>query len=229
MTSVVAYDSTLRRPETAGMQTALHTPRLSAEVRASAVILFVGTTPQDEDDVALELNRQGFQVVAESVNRGLRGTGVNLPVNSDEPLVKRLLTLVGRRLRSPWHVTALTVGEVKFEPPGGSRVDAPVSVGPITIDFGRRETLVEGREVALSKSEFGLLYSLAAQTGRVLTRGEILTHSKGGDYPVTERSIDVHVASIRRKLGSARHHLQTVRGVGYRLIAAPRASDSMQA
>ncbi len=101
------------------------------------------------------------------------------------------------------------------------RLDQPdeaeelIEVGPLRIDLGRHEVRVEGEEVALTHTEFQILRYLASKPGRVRTRGDILEQI--GEAQVLERTIDVHVASLRRKLGAASPLLETVRGVGYRM------------
>ncbi|MBA4019929.1 MAG: hypothetical protein C0483_22410 [Pirellula sp.] len=89
----------------------------------------------------------------------------------------------------------------------------------LLIDLPRREVRVDGRSIVLTKSEFDLLAVLADQPGIVFTRREIVLAYKGLDYPVDDRSIDVQMVNLRRKLGRAANRLQTIRGVGYRFVA----------
>ena len=86
----------------------------------------------------------------------------------------------------------------------------------IAIDPARPRVTVEGAAVELTKSEFLLLEMLARRPGRVFTRTQIVDRVRGEGYPVTERSVDVHVVGLRRKLGSRGDDIETVRGVGYR-------------
>ena len=92
-----------------------------------------------------------------------------------------------------------------------------VSVGPIRIDRDRHRVEVDGRAVALTLTEFRLLAAIAAGRGRVLTRNQLIDRALGPDVVVTDRTIDVHLTALRRKLGKARKYIQTVRGIGYRL------------
>ncbi|MCX5670695.1 MAG: response regulator transcription factor [Planctomycetota bacterium] len=92
-----------------------------------------------------------------------------------------------------------------------------LKVGPIAIDADRHVVEVDGRAVALTVTEYRLLSALAAARGRVLTRSRLIDQGMGIRAVVTDRTIDVHLASLRRKLGDARGCVQTVRGVGYRL------------
>lgn len=89
----------------------------------------------------------------------------------------------------------------------------------LSIDIPRREVRVDGRLITLTKSEFDLLAVLADQPGIVFSRREIVLAYKGLDYPVDDRSIDVQMVNVRRKLGRAAKRLQTIRGVGYRFVA----------
>jgi len=91
-----------------------------------------------------------------------------------------------------------------------------VSAGPIEIDTDRFLVTVDGEAVALTRTEFGILYALTTAKGRVLTRNQLIDEAIGSDAMVTDRTIDVHVTSLRSKLGEARELIETVRGVGYR-------------
>jgi two-component system alkaline phosphatase synthesis response regulator PhoP len=88
--------------------------------------------------------------------------------------------------------------------------------GAIEVDVGRHEVRVDGAEVTLTHTEFEILRALMSAPGRVRTRGDILSRLDQGQH-VLERTGDVHVASLRKKLGSAGELISTVRGVGYRL------------
>jgi|UniRef100_A0A7C5EL69 two-component system phosphate regulon response regulator PhoB len=87
----------------------------------------------------------------------------------------------------------------------------------MVIHPGRHEVLVAGQAVDLTATEFRLLHLLARRPGWVFTRQQIIQEIHGDDYPVTERSVDVQVVSLRKKLGPAGKYLETVRGIGYRL------------
>jgi DNA-binding response OmpR family regulator len=86
----------------------------------------------------------------------------------------------------------------------------------ITIDRRRYQAAAEGRPLALTRSEFRLLDTLIRQPGRVFDRGELIDAALGEDTMVMERTIDVHIRALRRKLGSNAEVIETVRGVGYR-------------
>ena len=102
--------------------------------------------------------------------------------------------------------------------------DEMISVEDLVIDPVRFEVRVaEEPPVQLTPSEFKLLQTLAGSPGRVFRRGELLDHTVGAGAIVTERNIDTHVKSVRRKLGIKGNMIETVRGVGYRFSDRPSA------
>lgn len=95
-------------------------------------------------------------------------------------------------------------------------LETTIDVHELSIHPGRHEATLAGRPLDLTYTEFALLQFLAKRPGWAYTRGQIVDAVKGVDYPVTERSVDVQVAGLRRKLGTHGHYVETVRGVGYR-------------
>jgi two-component system phosphate regulon response regulator PhoB len=93
--------------------------------------------------------------------------------------------------------------------------DATVKLG-IAVDRLRHQALVDGRPLNLTRSEFRLLDTLIRQAGRVFCRSELIDSALGEDTMVLERTIDVHIRALRRKLGDRADVIETVRGVGYR-------------
>jgi two-component system phosphate regulon response regulator PhoB len=94
--------------------------------------------------------------------------------------------------------------------------DATVQVRELVIHPGRHEVTISGQPIELTFTEFRLLHFLARKPGWAFTRAQIVDAVKGEDYPVTERSVDVQVAGLRKKLGELGRYIETVRGVGYR-------------
>ncbi len=86
----------------------------------------------------------------------------------------------------------------------------------LVIHPGRHEVTVGGKPVDLTASDFGLLHFLARRPGWVFTRYQIVDAVHGEDYPVTERSVDVQIVGLRKKLKKAGDYIETVRGIGYR-------------
>ena len=93
---------------------------------------------------------------------------------------------------------------------------AVIRIHDIQIDPGRHKVLIKDKAVELTSSEFGLLHFLAGRPGWVFTRYQIVDAIHGTDYPVTDRSIDVQVVGLRKKMGSTGEYIETVRGIGYR-------------
>ncbi len=91
-----------------------------------------------------------------------------------------------------------------------------IEIESIRIDPERFEVFVAGTSVKLTQTEFRILHALARRPGRVFTRYQIVDLVRGNDAVVTDRSVDVHIASLRRKLGDAGQFVETVHGVGYR-------------
>jgi len=86
----------------------------------------------------------------------------------------------------------------------------------IMLDRRRHRATVNGQPITLTRSEFKLLDTLVRQPGRVFHRAELIDSALGEDTMVLERTIDVHIRALRRKMGDAATLIETVRGVGYR-------------
>ncbi len=95
-----------------------------------------------------------------------------------------------------------------------------IRIHDIVIDVDRHKVEVDDKEVTLTFTEFKVLQLMAGQPGRVFTRYQIVDAVHGDDYPVTDRSVDVQIVGLRKKLGDAGKCIETVRGIGYRLKEA---------
>ena len=100
-----------------------------------------------------------------------------------------------------------------------TELETTIDVHELSIHPGRHEVKLAGEPVELTYTEFALLQFLARRPGWAFTRTQIVDAVKGEDYPVTERSVDVQVAGLRKKLGAHGSYIETVRGVGYRFRA----------
>jgi two-component system, OmpR family, alkaline phosphatase synthesis response regulator PhoP len=98
----------------------------------------------------------------------------------------------------------------------------PIEVGDLRIDPRRREATVGLRRLELRAREFDLLAALARDAGVVLTRDALLEGVWGTDFPGETRTVDVHVAEVRKKLGDDGPSIETIRGLGYRLVPPAR-------
>ena len=113
-------------------------------------------------------------------------------------LLARLRAVLRRRAREPEDETQV------------------IKIHNLVIHPGRHEVLVKGKPVELTYTEFRLLHVLARRPGWVFTRSQIVDSVRGTDYPVTDRSVDVQIVGLRKKLGPCSEYIETVRGVGYR-------------
>jgi two-component system, OmpR family, alkaline phosphatase synthesis response regulator PhoP len=91
-----------------------------------------------------------------------------------------------------------------------------IRVHDIEIHPGRRSVTIQDQPVTLTYTEFQVLSILARRPGWVFTRSQIVDMVRGDDYPVTDRSVDVQIVGLRKKLGRCGDYIETVRGVGYR-------------
>ena len=94
----------------------------------------------------------------------------------------------------------------------------PEAVGPIRVDVDAHRAWVDGAEVALTPLEFRLLVTLMSRLGRVQSREQLLEDVWEMSSELETRTVDTHVKRLREKLGSGRELLETVRGIGYRLV-----------
>jgi DNA-binding response OmpR family regulator len=141
---------------------------------------------------------------------------VGLEIGADDYLPKTFSTReLLARLRSVIRrsrITALQQGEAR---------QPAVTVGELRLDPETRVASTGAEPLVLTAVEFDLLLSLAKAAGRVKTRERLLLEVAERDFEAFDRSIDVHISSIRKKLGDdpkAPHYIQTIRGVGYMML-----------
>ncbi|HEY1754460.1 MAG TPA: response regulator transcription factor [Bryobacteraceae bacterium] len=138
---------------------------------------------------------------------------VGLEMGADDYLPKTFSTReLLARLRAVLRRSVITETQV-----AGQR-NAPVAVGDLLVDPDAHLATLAGEPIVLTRQEFDLLLSLARSSGRVKTREQLLVEVADRDFEVFDRSIDVHIASLRKKLGDdakAPRWIETVRGVGY--------------
>jgi two-component system phosphate regulon response regulator PhoB len=101
---------------------------------------------------------------------------------------------------------------------GRTRERPPEAVGPIRVDVDAHRAFVDGAEIQLTPLEFRLLTTLMARLGRVQSREQLLEDVWEMSSELETRTVDTHVKRLREKLGSGRDLLETVRGIGYRLV-----------
>jgi two-component system OmpR family response regulator len=173
------------------------------EVEYAAIVL----------DVLLP-GRDGRAVLAALRARGRR-TPVLLLTALDSPAdaVAGLNTVADDYLRKPFDTGELVARLHALIRRAAGDPSPAVTLGDVRIDLAARRVFKGGREVELTAREFGILQLLAARRGQVVPRTRIGTQLYNDDTDVTSNAIDVHVASLRRKLGA--DLIQTRRGLGY--------------
>ena len=117
---------------------------------------------------------------------------------------------------SPRIVTARVKAVIRRKQKVLEDQDPIVRIRELVIHPGRREVLYKGEPIQLTFTEFQVLHYLARRPGWVATRTQIVDAVRGDDYPVTDRSVDVQIVGLRKKLGEVGQYIETVRGVGYK-------------
>ena len=181
----------------------------------------------DPDLVVLDLmlpKRDGFEVCRELRRRGDTPILMLTARSDDVDAIVGLELGADDYVTKPFNPRAL-VARVKAilrrtaATAGGGR---PIETGSLRVDPRRREAYVGDRRLDLRPREFDLLAALARDPGVVLTRDMLLEDAWGTDFPGETRTVDVHVAEVRKKLGDDGPPIETVRGVGYRLVPPAR-------
>jgi DNA-binding response OmpR family regulator len=121
---------------------------------------------------------------------------------------KELLARIAARLRASRGESPVATGKV-------------VSFGDLLIDPVKHEVVLAGRAVVLTLTEFKLLHFLVSNRGRAFTRNELLNAVVGQEAIIIDRNVDVHVATLRKKLGGYGAHILTIRGLGYKFRETP--------
>ncbi len=201
--------------------------------------VLVAATGQEALDVAGRLNPDLVvldlmlpDLAGEEVARSLRAVS-QVPIIMLTAKASEAERVAGLRLGaddyvvkpfSPLELVARVDAVLRRARPGGTDGVLSFGGGVLVIDQAGREVRLAGQPVALTRSEFDLLASLAATPGRVFSRYELVARVHGYDYEGYERTADVHVKNLRAKLGDDPKNprwIVTVPGVGYKLGARP--------
>lgn len=94
-------------------------------------------------------------------------------------------------------------------------------IGDLTVNRKRHEVFVKGEAVTLTKKEFDMLCYLLENKGMVLTRDQLLNQIWGYDFDGENRTVDVHIRTLRQKLGDCGTYIETIRGIGYKIGGNP--------
>ena len=157
----------------------------------------------------------GFEVCRELRRRG------DVPILMLTARSEDIDAIVGLELGADDYVTKPFNPRALVATAKGGR---PIQVGDLRIDPRRREASVGDRRLDLRAREFDLLAALARDPGVVLSRDALLEDVWGTDFPGETRTVDVHVAEVRKKLGDDGPQVETIRGIGYRLVPPPRGA-----
>jgi DNA-binding response OmpR family regulator len=191
--------------------TAADALRGAPEEAVDIVLLDLGLPDRDGIEVCRELRRRGdLPIIAVTARGEERERVLGLRSGADDYVVK------------PFGMAELQARmEAVLRRSSGrpTAVREPARVGSLVVDFYARRVTVAGREITLTRKEYDLLAALARQPGGVVTRDHLLAEVWQTTWPGSVRTVEVHVASLRAKLGDP-GLVQTVRGVGYRLRAS---------
>jgi two-component system phosphate regulon response regulator PhoB len=198
----------------------------------------VTCTGSGEDAIRL-IRTEGFDlVVLDLMLPGMSGIKVAKTLRSDPKVLNIPIIMLTAKSEEPDILSGLELADDYVTKPFspkilGARISAVLRRksepsekdvlcrGDISIDPGRRRVEVCGEPVELSFTEFQILVMLCRRPGWVSTRSQIVDGVRGDNYPVTERSVDVQIVGLRKKLGPCGHYIETVRSVGYRFKENP--------
>jgi DNA-binding response OmpR family regulator len=181
----------------------------------------------DPDLVILDVmlpGRDGFEVCRELRRRGDTPILILTARDDDIDAIVGLELGADDYVTKPFNPRALMarVKAILRRTEVTARGGRPIEVGTLRIDPRRREATVADRRLDLRAREFDLLIALARDPGAVLTRDGLLEGVWGTDFPGETRTVDVHVSEVRKKLRPDGPAIETVRGIGYRLVPPGR-------
>ncbi|MEF2968398.1 response regulator transcription factor [Paenibacillus sp. M1] len=188
---------------------------------------------QEFDLILLDLmlpGLNGFEIMSK-----LREEGVKTPIiiltakNAEEEVVEGLKSGADDYITKPFGVAELLArvaavlrrsGGQEDREPAPVQQEAQITLGPLTVFPEKYEVTLNGESIVLRPKEFEVLLYLARKPGVVMTRDDLMNAVWGFDYIGGQRTVDVHVSSLRKKLeldpGSV--HIDSIRGVGYKLV-----------
>lgn len=196
--------------------------RLGDAARFDAVLLDLGLPDSDGLHLCRQIREIGdIPVIMVTARADMQSRLHGLHLGADDYVTKPFDL---RELVARVHAVVRRSGVRRHDPgfDGGAdpaRTGTSVTAHGVHIDFERREVTVRGEPVALTRKEFNLLAMLARQPGIVFSRAHILSEVWESAWSGNERTLEVHVASVRAKLGMP-DVIDTVRGVGYRFPAS---------
>jgi two-component system response regulator RegX3 len=226
---VVEDDEAIAEPLIRGLEhegyATIHAPTGAAALDApevDLVLLDLGLPDIDGYDVCRELRSRSEVPIIVITARGEEVDRViGLELGADDYVVKPFgFRELVARIRAIARRTASRTGGPPALAGGVDPATDVVRTGPLTVDIPRRRVTVDNEEITLTRKEFDLLALLATRAGIVCRREEILEQVWDPHWYGPTKTLDVHIASLRRKLGRP-ELIETVRGVGFRLVGEP--------
>ena len=194
--------------------TAAEALALAQRMEFDFVLLDLNLPDGDGRDVCRELRRKSDVPILMLTARGTElDRVVGLELGADDYVVKPF---------SSAEVIARIRAVLRRTGNGSSAPAAPQTIGDLTVDPGARQASLAGEELDLTRREFDLLARLARDAGNVVTREELLSSVWDENWYGSTKTLDVHVGTLRRKLGDEADsptYIHTVRGVGFRMAA----------
>ena len=191
-----------------------------------------------EEDIRLARDKKPDLVILDLMLPGIDGLEVCRTLRNDEALKSLAIVIVTAKGEEPDIVTGLELGADDYvTKPFSPRVliarvravlrrksgeetvaseDSIIQREGMKVHPGRHEVVIDNDPVDLTYTEFKILHLLARRPGWVFTRYQIVDAVRGEDHPVSDRSVDVQIVGLRKKLGRYADLIETVRGVGYR-------------
>lgn len=192
----------------------------------------VSSVGRGDDGLELVRSRRPDLVLLDVMLPGLDGLTIARRIRETPSLATTRILMLTARTQSEDIVRGLEAGADDYvtkpfdRPVLLARIAAVLRRGPLAqtpdfdglvVDPDAHSARLSGRELPLAPGEFKILALLVANRGRVLARSRILDHVQSEEKSVTERTVDVQIANLRRKLGDWAKHVETIRGVGYRV------------
>ena len=205
------------------LQRGLHSEGFAVDIAASGPAGLEAARHGEYDAMILDVmlpGLSGYRVV-----RALRAEGHWLPVlmlsakDGEHDQADGLDCGADDYLTKPFSYVVLLARLRALLRRGAAPRPAVLNVGGLSLDPARRRVTLEGADVALTTREYGLLQYLMRRAGDVVSKTELLDHVWDANEETAPNAVEVYVGYLRRKLG--RERLETVRGVGYRLVAGP--------
>lgn len=186
--------------------------RLAAEKKPKLIVLDIMLPGMSGLDVCRKLKTDSSTADIPIIMASARGDEADvvagLELGADDYLVKPF---------SPRVLLARVRAVLRRTPfKEGPSNNQKLAVHELEINPGKHEMFLQGKQLDLTSTEFRVLHFLALHPGWVFTRNQIVQGVHGEDYPVTDRSVDVQIAGLRKKLEPCADYIETVRGVGYR-------------